>query len=467
MFDAITGAFSGLFDKLRRRGALTESNIRDGMRDVRLALLEADVNFKVVKAFINKVTEECLGEKVLKSVSPTQQVIKIVHETLVEFMGPVDTSIPWASDGPTTIMLCGLQGSGKTTTCAKLAYYLKRKGKRPMLVAADIQRPAAIDQLKTLGAQLDIPVFSKEGTPPPAICAQAVEEAKKAGCDTVILDTAGRLHIDDLLMSELEEVVKKARPNQILLVADAMTGQDAVNSAQEFDRRLPLDGVILTKLDGDARGGAALSIKYVTGKPIKFVGVGEKTDRLEEFRPEGMADRILGRGDVVELVNRAQQVINEQDAEKLREKMLKNSFTLTDFLDQIQKVQKMGPIKEILGLIPGIGSKIKDLNVDEKEFAQTKAIIQSMTFREREHPDLIDVSRRQRIAVGSGTTAVKVGELLKQFKMIKTMMKGMGAGLEAAPAGVPPGFQMRGAGGGSPYGKQRSKRKHERKKRHR
>jgi len=463
MFEVISDAFGGLFQKLKRHGKLTERNVREGMRDVRTALLEADVNFRVVKDFMNRVTEECLGERVLKSVTPAQQVIKIVHDTLAEFMGPVDMSVPWASEGPTVFMLCGLQGSGKTTTCAKLAVTMAKRGKKPMMVAADIQRPAAIEQLITLGRQIDAPVYSMDGLAPPAICEMALQEARLSDRDVVILDTAGRLHIDDMLMAELEEVAKRATPHQILLVADAMTGQDAVNSAQEFDKRLPLDGVILTKLDGDARGGAALSIKHVTGKPIKYVGVGEKLDRLEEFRPEGMADRILGRGDVVEFVNRAQSVIDEEEAEKLREKMKKNAFTLTDFMGQIDKVRKMGPLKEVLGLIPGLGSKMKSMDFDETELVRTRAIIQSMTPREREHPESVDASRRNRVARGSGVKTTDVSELLKQFKMVKSMMRTVdfdAIGSDGAMQ-VPSGA---GAGAGSPYGKKRSKRKKGRRK---
>jgi len=462
MFETISGAFSGLFDKLRKRGKLGEKDVREGMREVRLALLEADVNFKVVKAFINRVTEECLGERVLKSVTPTQHVVKIVYEALVDFMGPVDTSISWASDGPTTIMVCGLQGSGKTTTCAKLANTLRRKGKRPLLVAADVQRPAAIEQLATLGDQLEIPVFQMGTTPPPVICEEAVRQARATDRDVVIFDTAGRLHIDEAMMQELEEIVARVKPNEILLVADAMTGQDAVNSAKEFDTRLPLDGIILTKLDGDARGGAALSIKHVTGKPIKFIGVGEKLDRLEEFRPEGMADRILGRGDVVEFVSRAQEVMDEQEAEKLRQKMKKNAFTLSDFMSQIEKVRRMGPLKEVLGMIPGIGSRIKELNVEETELVRTRAIIESMTPREREHPEIINGSRRNRIARGSGMKTNDVSDLLKQFKMVKSMMRKMD--FDAMEAGDPMAAMHPRGSGGSPYGKKRSKRKKQRRK---
>ena len=457
MFETISGAFGSLFDKLRRRGKLGEKDVRDGMREVRLALLEADVNFKVVKAFIQRVTEECLGEKVLNSVTPTQQVVKIVHDTLIDFMGPVDTSIAWASEGPTAIMVCGLQGSGKTTTCAKLANTLRKKDKRPLLAAADVQRPAAIEQLLTLGDQLEIPVFQMGTSPPPVICEEAMRQARATDRDLVIFDTAGRLHIDETMMQELEEIVGRVKPHEILLVADAMTGQDAVNSAREFDIRLPLDGIILTKLDGDARGGAALSIKYVTGKPIKFIGVGEKLDRLEEFRPAGMADRILGRGDVVELVSRAQEVMDEEEAEKLRQKMKKNAFTLSDFMSQIEKVQRMGPLKEVLGMIPGIGSRIKELNVDETELLRTRAIIESMTPREREHPTIIDGSRRNRIARGSGMKTNEVSDLLKQFKMVKSMMRKMD--FDAMEGGDPMTAMQPSGSAGSPYGKKRSKRK--------
>ena len=424
MFESITENLGAVFSKFRLRGKLTEKNIRDGMREVRVALLEADVNYRVVKEFVDDVTEEAVGEQVLRSVQPSQQIVKIVHDRLVELMGTADAQIPFQSDGPTIIMLAGLQGSGKTTTCAKLAKFLAGKGKRPMLVAADIRRPAAIEQLKVLGESIEVPVFNKDDTPAPKICQQAVKEAAEDERDVVILDTAGRLHIDEEMMAELEEVQKLVKPHQIYLVCDAMTGQDAVNSAAEFDRRLTLDAVILSKMDGDARGGAALSCRKVTGKPIKFVTTGEQLDRLEEFHPDRMAGRILGMGDMVSLVEKAQSAIDAEEAEKLREKLKKASFTFDDFLKQLEAMQKMGPLQEILSMIPGMGANKELLKeIDPKDLTHTKALIQSMTPHEREHPEMIDKSRRNRIARGSGTSPGEVNDLLKQFKMMRTMMR--------------------------------------------
>ena len=424
MFETITENLGAVFDKFRLRGKLTESSIREGMREVRVALLEADVNYRVVKEFVDDVTEEAIGERVLRSVQPSQQIVKIVHDKLVELMGPADPEIPFQSEGPTIIMLAGLQGSGKTTTCAKLAKFLTEKGKSPMLVAADVQRPAAVEQLKVLGKSVGVPVFHEPDTLGPQICRHAVASAGKEDCDVVILDTAGRLHIDEEMMAELEEACKLVKPHQIYLVCDAMTGQDAVNSAAEFDRRLSLDAVILSKLDGDARGGAALSCRKVTGKPIKFVTTGEKLNRLEEFHPDRMAGRILGMGDVVTLVEKAQSAIDADEAEKLREKFKKASFSFDDFLKQLEAMQKMGPLQEILSMIPGMGANKELLKqIDPKDLAHTKALIQSMTAQEREHPEVIERSRRNRIAKGSGTSPGQVNDLLKQFKMMRTMMR--------------------------------------------
>ncbi|MCF6154827.1 MAG: signal recognition particle protein [Candidatus Brocadia sp.] len=423
MFEAIANSLEGVFSKLRGKGRLTEANIKDGLHEVRLALLEADVNYKVVKDFIQHATERAVGEEVIKSIAPGQQVIKIVHDELIKLMGESDTSIPFKDGEPMLIMLVGLQGSGKTTTAGKLAKTILSKGRKPLLVAADVQRPAAIEQLKVLGQQLNVPVYFEANSQPVKICKNAVRHARENTNDVVILDTAGRLHIDDELMLELKEIKEKLKPDQIYFVCDSMTGQDAVNSAKEFNTQLGFDGAILTKLDGDTRGGAALSIRAVTGKPIKFVGIGEKLDRLEEFHPDRMASRILGMGDVVSLVERAQQAIDLEEAQKLSRKIQDDTLSLDDFLMQLQQIKKMGPIKEILGMIPGMGNKMDGLNVDEKQLQRVEAIIRSMTIQERAVPDIINGSRRQRIANGSGTTIQDVNQLLKQFKSMKKLMK--------------------------------------------
>ncbi|GAB61025.1 signal recognition particle protein [Candidatus Jettenia caeni] len=423
MFEAITSSLEGVFSKLRGKGRLTEANIKDGLHEVRLALLEADVNYKVVKDFIQHVTERAVGEEVIKSVAPGQQIIKIVHDELVRLMGESDTTIPFRENEQTLIMLVGLQGSGKTTTAGKLAKTIASKGKKPLLVAADVQRPAAIEQLKVLGQQLDMPVYFEHNSQPVKICKNSLQHAKERMNDVIIFDTAGRLHIDDELMSELQEIKEKLKPHQIYFVCDSMTGQDAVNSAKEFDTQLGFDGVILTKLDGDTRGGAALSIRAVTGKPIKFVGIGEKLDRLEEFHPDRMASRILGMGDVVSLVERAQQAIDMEEAQKLSRKIQDDTLSLDDFLMQLQQIRKMGPLKEVLGMIPGMGNKVDGLNIDEKQLQKVEAIIKSMTRSERSNPDIVNGSRRQRVATGSGTTIQDVNQLLKQFKSMKKLMK--------------------------------------------
>ncbi len=427
MFESITNSLETVFSKLSSRGRLTESNIKDGLREVRVALLEADTNFKVVKEFIENVTERAVGEDVIKSVTPGQQIVKIVHDEIEKLMGPVDSSIPFADGELTVVMLVGLQGSGKTTTAAKLAKLIESKGKKPMLVAADIQRPAAIEQLKILGKQIDVPVFSKEGIKVTKICKRGVDAAKDEGRDVLIIDTAGRLHIDDDMMSELKDVRKIVNPHQIYFVCDAMTGQDAVNSAKEFNNQLGFDGVILSKLDGDSRGGAALSIKAVTGKPIKFIGVGEKLEKLEEFHPDRMASRILGMGDVVSLVEKAQEAISVEDAEKLSKKIRDNSLTLDDFLDQLQQLKKMGPLKDIMGMIPGLGKKMEGMDIDGNQLKNVEAVIRSMTTAERINPELIDGSRKNRIADGSGTTTQDVNLLLKQFKQMRKMLKQFGS----------------------------------------
>jgi signal recognition particle subunit SRP54 len=366
-----------------------------------------------------------VGQQVLTAVEPSQQLVKIVHDELIALMGPGQADLQFLPDRPTVIMLAGLQGSGKTTTAAKLASRLKGHGRRPLLVAADLQRPAAIEQLKVLGAELDIPVFSETGVTPPELCARAVAQAAQTGRDTVLLDTAGRLHIDDALMAELAQVQARAQPHEILLVVDAMVGQDAVNSAKEFDARLPITGVILTKLDGDARGGAALSVRQVTGKPIKFVGVGEKLDRLEEFHPERMATRILGMGDIVSLVEKAQQVLDKEQAQKFQEKMIKDRLTLEDFLTQLRAVRKMGSFKDLLGMIPGLAG-LKDLDASDEQFGTVEAVICSMTPDERKNPALIGASRKKRIASGSGTTVSDVSRLLKQFEEVTKQLSSFG-----------------------------------------
>ncbi|MBI2920379.1 MAG: signal recognition particle protein [Planctomycetes bacterium] len=425
MFDSLTDKLTGVFRRLAGKGRLTESNIQEGLREVRVALLEADVNLIVVKDFIRKVTEKAVGEDVIKAVAPSQQIVKIVYDEMVELMGPVDNAIPRAPNGPTIVMMAGLQGSGKTTTCAKLAKLFMKRGAKPLLVAADIQRPAAIEQLKTLGAQLEIPVHAETGGRPPMICRRGVEEAVKTGRDLVILDTAGRLHIDEALMAEVKEVADVTKPHQILLVVDSMTGQDAVTSAKQFNEKLPLTGVVLTKLDGDTRGGAALSIKAVTGKPIKFVGIGEKIDDLSEFFPDRMAQRILGMGDVISLVEKAQDAMDQDTARRFASKMQGGGLDLQDFLDQIQQMKKMGPIGKIMEMIPGVGQIMggKDEQVED-EFSRMTAIIQSMTVDERRHPEILDGSRRKRISRGSGRTLPEINNLLKQFKEMRKMMKG-------------------------------------------
>ncbi|HNZ65853.1 MAG: signal recognition particle protein [Planctomycetes bacterium] len=429
MFESISNKFQSISRRLFSPGQLTEKNIQQGLQEIKTALLEADVNYNVVKNFIENIKEKAVGEEVLKSVSPAQQVIKIVSDELEKLMGPVEHSITISKNRHTTvIMMIGLQGSGKTTSCAKLARYLQDKhGHKPLLVAADTQRPAAIEQLKILGESLEIPVFSQANATPPKICESAVAHAIKTGRDITILDTAGRLHVDEVLMEELHQIQKLSKPDNIFLVCDAMTGQDAVHSAQEFNNRLDIDGVILTKLDGDARGGAALSIKAVTGKPIKFVGTGEKTDRLEEFHPDRMASRILGMGDVVSLVEKAEKFINEEKAQELEQKFLEASFTLEDFLEQFHTIKKMGSFQELLGMLPGgLGTQLQNLPIEDKQINKVEAIIYSMTPEERQYPERIDGRRRARISKGSGTTIQDVNFLLRQFREMRNMMQNLG-----------------------------------------
>jgi signal recognition particle subunit SRP54 len=423
MFEELTIKFESIFKKLTGRGKLTESNIQDALKEVRRALLEADVNYKVVKGFIESVKVKALGEKVLSSITPGQQFVKIVYDELTSLLGSKSQEVKFSSIPPTVWMLVGLQGSGKTTACGKLAKFYRKKGRRPLLVAADVQRPAAVEQLKILGKNIDIPVFSSNQNPV-KICEDSVEEAKDKGFDLMIIDTAGRLHIDEHLMDELRQIKKKVEPEEVLLITDAMTGQDAVNIASSFEEKVGLDGIFLTKLDGDARGGAALSIKAVCGKPIKFIGVGEQLDALELFYPDRMASRILGMGDVVSLVEKAQEAISLEEAEKLEKKLRKESLTLDDFYQQLQQIKKMGSLDSILGMIPGLGAKaLKGLSFDEKALTKVEAMINSMTKEERRKPQIIDGSRKKRIALGSGAKIQEVNNLLKQFFMMQKMVK--------------------------------------------
>jgi signal recognition particle subunit SRP54 len=431
MFESLTDKFNGIFRKMSGRGRLTEENIRDAMREVRQALLEADVNYKVVREFCNEVTEQALGTEVLKSLHPGQVMVKIVHDKLVELMGPVDTRIYFVQPPPTIVLMAGLQGAGKTTTCGKLARHIQKQGKHPCLVACDLQRPAAAEQLAIVGEQADVPVFRIEGEKNPVkVARKALAFAAENGRDVVIIDTAGRLHVDEEMMQQVEDISSAVHPHQIYLVCDAMTGQDAVNSAKAFNDRLELDGVILTKFDSDARGGAALSVKKVTGKPIKFIGVGEKLENLEEFHADRMAGRILGMGDVVSLVEKAQEQFDADQAEKMQERMAKGRFSLDDFLVQMEQMRKMGPMKQILKMMPGMGSQMEGMQVDDGELSRMRGIIQSMTRAERDDPSIIDASRRRRIARGSGSEPADVSGLVKNFTMMSSMMKqmaGMGA----------------------------------------
>ena len=425
-FESLSEKLSATFKKLRSKGRLTEADIKDAMRDVRLALLEADVSYKVVKDFVARVSERALGQNVLESLTPAQMVIKIVNEELTETMGKENAKINMASKPPTVIMLVGLQGAGKTTNGAKLAALLKKSGKRPLLVACDIYRPAAITQLETVGAQVDVPVFQMGKEDPVKIALASLEHARKNGNDVVMLDTAGRLHIDEALMDELKNVKAAVEPNEIMLVLDAMTGQDAVNAAKAFDDALGIDSIFLTKLDGDARGGAALSVRAVTGKPIKYAGIGEKLDGIEPFHPDRMASRILGMGDILTLIEKAEQSFDEKKAQELADKLLKNRFTLTDFYEQLIQLKGMGSLSDIAGMIPGVDSKaLAGASIDEKAMSRTEAIILSMTPAERDNPSLLNSSRKKRIAKGSGTQVVDVNRLLKQFEQMQTLTKQM------------------------------------------
>ncbi len=426
MFQDLTDKLDGVFKKLRGHGKLSEANISESLRQVRRVLLEADVNFRVAKEFVGVVQEKALGQEVLKSITPAQQVVKIIHDELTHLMGGAESKLHENNLPPTVIMLVGLQGCGKTTLAGKLARYFKAKGRRPLLVAADLQRPAAVEQLKVVAAQAGVPVLADLEATPVEICERAINQARQSMNDIVILDTAGRLHIDDKLMAELDTIREKTDPGEILFVADGMTGQDAVNTAQEFQKRLDFSGIVLTKLDGDARGGAALSIRAITEKPIKFISAGEKLDALEKFHPDRMASRILGMGDVVTLVERAKQAVDTEKARKLEKKLRKQDFTLEDFFEQLQQIKNMGPMEELLKMIPGAGGKaMKGLQVDEKALVYVEAMINSMTVEERQRPNVINGSRRKRIAAGSGTSVQEVNRLLNQFQMMQKMMKRM------------------------------------------
>ncbi len=427
LFSGLSEKLNHIFSKLTKHGRLTELEIKTAMREVRIALLEADVNISVVKSFVARVSERAVGQEILKSLSPTQQVIKIVNEELIDLMGSANSKLAVASNPPTVIMMAGLQGAGKTTLVGKLGLMLKKQGKKPLLVACDVYRPAAINQLKVVGEKAGCTVFEKGQGNPVKIAVEGVKHAKSFGFDTVIIDTAGRLQIDEDLMKELEEIKEKVSPSEILLVVDSMTGQVAVEVADTFNKRLEVTGLVLTKLDGDTRGGATLSMKAVTGKPIKFCSVGEKLGDLEPFYPDRMANRILGMGDVLSLIEKAQEAVTEEQAKKLEEKFRKNSFTLDDYLMQFEAMKKMGGIKDIIAMLPGMGNKFKinENDIDENKIARTKAIIQSMTMYERENPQIINSSRKTRIAKGSGTSVQEVNKLLKQFEQTKVMMKQM------------------------------------------
>ncbi len=425
-FESLSSKLQDVFKQLRGKGKLTEKDVKAALREVKLALLEADVNFKIVKDFIKKVTEKAVGEEVLGGLNPGQQVIKIVNDELIELMGSSQSKLTFSSKAPTVYMMVGLQGAGKTTTTGKLAGQLRKQSKKPLLVACDIYRPAAVKQLQVVGGTYNIPVFSMKSENPVEIAKEALNYASQNGNDVIIIDTAGRLHINEELMLELENIKNEVRPQEILLVIDAMTGQDAVNVAQTFNERLGVDGVIVTKLDGDTRGGCALSVRAVTGKPIKFVGMGEKLGDLEPFYPDRMASRILGMGDVLSLIEKAQQVFDDKQAQELEKKMRTLDFTFEDFLVQMQQVKKMGPIKDLISMVPGLNqAKLSEVDVDEKSINHIEAIIQSMTVYERRNPDVLNGSRKKRIAKGSGRSIQEINKLLKQFEEMKKMMKMM------------------------------------------
>ncbi len=444
-FDNLSDKLNAVFKRLRSRGKLTETDVKQAMREVRLALLEADVNYKVAKDFTNSVSEKCIGANVMESLTAPQMVVKIVRDELTALMGSEQTRLKTASKIPTVIMLCGLQGSGKTTHAAKLAKFLKSQGHRPMLVGCDIYRPAAIEQLKVVGAAVNVPVFEKGTTKPEKTAAEAIKFARDYGHDFVILDTAGRLHIDTELMDELKRITEAVEVNNILLVVDSMVGQDAVNIAKSFNDILEIDGIILTKLDGDTRGGAALSVRAVTGKPIMFTGVGEKLDELDEFHPDRMASRILGMGDMLSLIERVENEIDEKKAEETAKRLQENKFDMNDLLDQFQSIKKMGSLKSVLSMIPGMERQLKDTDIDDRQLLRVEAIIYSMTKKERAKPDIINASRKRRIAAGCGMSVEEVNKLLRQYEQMKKMFKQMSGknGKRRMPKGMmnmPGGF---------------------------
>ncbi len=465
MFEVLTEKLDGVFKNLSGKGVISEKNVSDALREVRLALLEADVNYKVTKDFVKRVKEKALGQEVLRSVTPAQQIVKIIHDELVEILGGEDHEFSLEKGKQNVIMLVGLQGSGKTTFAGKLAYRYKKKGYKPLLIACDIHRPAAIHQIQVVGEQVGVPVFSKgDKIPAPKIAKAGLKDADREAKDLVIIDTAGRLHIDEMKMDEVQKIKSIADPTATLMVADTMTGQDAVNSAGIFNEKVGIDGVCLTKMDGDARGGAALSIKQVTGKPIIFIGTGEKMDALEEFHPDRIASRILGMGDVVTLVEKAQETFDEKQTLDMQKRLRRAEFTFTDFLQQMRQMKKMGPLKDIMSMLPGVGKQLKDVDFDESEIGKVEAMILSMTPRERENPQLLSSSRRERISNGSGTSLQDVNQLVKKFdearKMVKRMMQAGQAQGKKAGAGMMPGM------GGSNITKPK-KRKKKRKKRKR
>ncbi|HEY7207439.1 MAG TPA: signal recognition particle protein [Gaiellaceae bacterium] len=472
MFESLSDRLGATLDGLRSQGRLSEEDIQKAMREIRLALLEADVNFGVVRDFVAKVRERAMGAEVMESLTPGQQVVKIVHEELTELMGSGDSRLAYAQRPPTVILLAGLQGSGKTTAAAKLALLLRKEGRKPALVAADLQRPAAIDQLEQLGRQIEIPVYSAERSDPVKAVRDGIEQAREGRRDTVILDTAGRLHVDEELMDELARVREASKPQNVLLVLDAMTGQEAVNVAQAFQERVAFDGVVLTKLDGDARGGAALSVKAITGRPIKLASTGEKLADLDWFHPDRMASRILGMGDVLTLIERAEAAVEEDEKEELERRMMRGEFTFDDFLKSYKMLRRMGPLQGVLKMIPGLGKQLEGMDdVDEKQLGRVEAVILSMTPQERRLPHVIDGSRRKRIAAGSGTSVEQVNQLLQARKAMAQMMKQMGKGkMPALPGmdgmgGVP--GTMPGGGGGRPRPSATRKSKSKRKKRSR
>lgn len=444
-FEGLSDKLGAAFKRLRSKGRLTQADVKEAMREVRLALLEADVNYKIAKDFTASVTEKCVGERVMESLTPGQMVVKVVNEELTALMGGEHVRLNTSSKLPTVILMCGLQGSGKTTHSGKLALMLKNQGHRPLLVAGDIYRPAAIDQLKIIGEKIGVPVFER-GTQKPEITAkQAIAHARDYGNDYVIIDTAGRLHIDEELMKELERVKDAAQPDEIILVVDSMTGQDAVNVAKSFNDLLEIDSVLLTKLDGDTRGGAALSVRAVTGKPIKFVGTGEKMGDLEEFHPSRMASRILGMGDVLSLIEKAEQSLDEKQAEQMAKKLSENTFDLNDLLAQFQEVKKMGPLKQVLSMLPGMDKQLRDVEIDDRQLLRVESIIYSMTDKERRRPDILNASRKRRIAAGSGVKVEDVNRLLKQYEQMKKMFKQMnsnGKKRRGFPGMMPPGMKF-------------------------